>query len=131
MIAGLLPPRARARSSSAGADITTGNRAETKAAALQIQMYLPGPDVVAQPAERVRDIISEAPVYHGLVKQSDAPRVRGAQTLERVGTLPNLIDISPCLDPSAWRPLSAPVLGRSSRAAHSSSPARWRSVRSS
>ena len=83
MIAGLLGPT-EGTIRFQGADITARNRAETKAAALQIQMIFQDPMSSLNPRMRVRDIISEAPIYHGIVKQSQA-RQFVAETLERVG----------------------------------------------
>ncbi len=83
MIAGLLPAT-EGRILFQGADITTRNRAETKAAALQIQMIFQDPMSSLNPRMRVREIIAEAPVYHGIIKQSQA-REFVADTLERVG----------------------------------------------
>ena len=83
MIAGLLSPT-EGTIRFQGADITTRNRAETKAAALQIQMIFQDPMSSLNPRMRVRDIIAEAPIYHGIIKQSQA-RQFVAETLERVG----------------------------------------------
>ena len=83
MIAGLLTPT-EGKIRFQGADITTRSRAETKAAALQIQMIFQDPMSSLNPRMRVRDIIVEAPVYHGLIKPSQA-RQFVAEMLERVG----------------------------------------------
>ncbi|MGP9789115.1 ABC transporter ATP-binding protein [Roseinatronobacter sp. NSM] len=93
MIAGLLPPT-DGTIRFEGADITTRNRAETTAAALQIQMIFQDPMSSLNPRMRVRDIISEAPVYHGIIKQAQA-RDFVAQMLERVGLEPTAGDRYP------------------------------------
>ncbi|MBR3370516.1 MAG: ATP-binding cassette domain-containing protein [Rhodobacteraceae bacterium] len=93
MIAGLLPPT-DGTIRFEGADITTRNRAETTAAALQIQMIFQDPMSSLNPRMRVRDIISEAPVYHGIITQAQA-REFVAQMLERVGLEPTAGDRYP------------------------------------
>lgn len=83
MIAGLLPAT-EGRILFQSSDITTRNRAATKAAALQIQMIFQDPMSSLNPRMRVREIIAEAPVYHGIIKKSQT-REFVADILERVG----------------------------------------------
>lgn len=86
MIAGLLPPT-EGQIRFDGRDIAAGR--DAKAAALQIQMIFQDPMSSLNPRMRIREIVAEAPVYHGLVRRADA----GAfvdDILRRVGLDPSV-----------------------------------------
>ena len=87
MIAGLIPPSDGVIRYD-GKDITRRSRAESRAAALQIQMIFQDPMSSLNPRTRVRDIIAEAPLFHGLIRASEVPGFVDA-TLERVGLDPS------------------------------------------
>ena len=70
MVAGILEPSSgtiRYR----GKDATAMSVQEGKHAALKIQMIFQDPFASLNPRMRVRDIVGEAPVVHGLVKEKD------------------------------------------------------------
>jgi len=52
-------------------DVSTMSSAEAKDWALQVQMIFQDPMSSLNPRLRVRDIVGEAPVFHGLVKSSE------------------------------------------------------------
>ena len=63
--------------------------AEARAATLAVQMIFQDPFASLNPRLRVRDIIGEAPVYHGLVDRDGVDRYV-ADTMRRVGLDPSL-----------------------------------------
>ena len=92
MIAGLLPP-SDGTVLFRGSDIHAPGRS-AKSAALQVQMIFQDPMSSLNPRKRIRDIIAEAPVYHGLVSR----RKSGAfvdDMLRRVGLDPSVRDRYP------------------------------------
>ena len=54
-----------------GRNTKTFSAAETKEAALKVQMIFQDPFASLNPRLRVRDIVGEAPLYHGIVTQSE------------------------------------------------------------
>src|SRR5699024_7572072 len=92
MIAGLLSPT-EGRIQFDGSDIAGGQR-RSKAAALQIQMIFQDPMSSLNPRMRIRDIICEAPLYHGLIKRSEADGFV-SEILGRVGLDPSVRDRYP------------------------------------
>ena len=72
-----------------GRDTNSLHGAEARAATLAIQMIFQDPFASLNPRLRVRDIIGEAPLYHGLVNRENLePYV--ADTMRRVGLDPSL-----------------------------------------
>lgn len=86
MIAGLLPPT-EGQIRFDGRDIAAGR--DAKAAALQIQMIFQDPMSSLNPRMRIREIVAEAPVYHGLVRRADAGTFVD-DILRRVGLDPSV-----------------------------------------
>jgi len=72
-----------------GRDTTALHGAEARAATLAIQMIFQDPFASLNPRLRVRDIIGEAPLYHGLVERDALDRYV-ADTMRRVGLDPSL-----------------------------------------
>jgi oligopeptide/dipeptide ABC transporter ATP-binding protein len=93
MIAGLIPP-SEGTIRFEGVDVTRRSRAEAKAAALQIQMIFQDPMSSLNPRMRIRDIIAEAPLFHGLIRSKEA-KAFVDETLERVGLDPSVRDRYP------------------------------------
>ena len=91
MIAGLLTPT-EGQISFDGQDIATARSA--RAAALQIQMIFQDPMSSLNPRMRIREIVAEAPLYHGLVRRGDAGDFVD-DILRRVGLDPSVRDRYP------------------------------------
>jgi peptide/nickel transport system ATP-binding protein len=72
MLAGVLPPSA-GRVLFDGIDLTRRDTREKRLASLGIQMIFQDPFASMNPRYRVRDIIAEAPIYHGIVSRREAP----------------------------------------------------------
>jgi peptide/nickel transport system ATP-binding protein len=70
MVAGILEPTA-GRVVYRGDDVSTLAAAEAKTAALKIQMIFQDPFASLNPRMRVRDILGEAPLVHGIVARGD------------------------------------------------------------
>jgi len=68
MLAGFLKPTEGAIEFD-GNDVTNLNRADAKEIALRIQMIFQDPHASLNPRKRIRDIIGEAPLVHGLIKK--------------------------------------------------------------
>lgn len=86
MIAGILPPTA-GDVIYKGQVISGMSQEDAAKAALQIQMIFQDPFASLNPRMRVLDIIGEAPVAHGMVKQSDLHEYV-SDVMERVGLDP-------------------------------------------
>ena len=86
MIAGILPPTA-GDVVYKGKVISGMSQDEAARAALQIQMIFQDPFASLNPRMRVLDIIGEAPVAHGMVKQSELHEYV-SEVMERVGLDP-------------------------------------------
>tara|TARA_R110002110_G_scaffold36071_24_gene120891 strand:- start:3788 stop:4792 length:1005 start_codon:yes stop_codon:yes gene_type:complete len=86
MIAGILP-RSEGDILFNGQSITDMNDADTRNAALKIQMIFQDPFASLNPRMRVEDIISEAPVVHGIVNKKDKADY-AAEVMLRVGLDP-------------------------------------------
>lgn len=86
MIAGILPPTS-GDIVYKGAALTAMSPEEAKRAALQIQMIFQDPFASLNPRMRVLDIIGEAPVAHGMAKQSELHEYV-SEVMERVGLDP-------------------------------------------
>jgi peptide/nickel transport system ATP-binding protein len=93
MIAGLVAPT-EGEILFRGRDITARSRDTAREAALRIQMIFQDPMSSLNPRMRVRDIVAEAPVYHGLIRRSEA-RAFVAETLRRVGLDPTIAERYP------------------------------------
>ena len=87
IVAGILPPSA-GTVLYRGRDVARLSGAEARAVALAIQMIFQDPFASLNPRMCVRDIIGEAPVYHGLVKRADLDRYVD-ETMRRVGLDPS------------------------------------------
>ena len=72
-----------------GRDTSSLHGAEARAATLAIQMIFQDPFASLNPRLRVRDIIGEAPLYHGLVERDGLDRYV-TDTMRRVGLDPSL-----------------------------------------
>jgi peptide/nickel transport system ATP-binding protein len=70
MVAGILEPTA-GQVFYRGGDVSTLAAAEARAAALKIQMIFQDPFASLNPRMRVRDILGEAPLVHGIVGRGD------------------------------------------------------------
>lgn len=92
MIAGLLPPTEGVIEFD-GTDIARAGRS-AKSAALQIQMIFQDPMSSLNPRMRIKDIIAEAPLYHGQIKRSEASQFVD-DMLRRVGLDPSVRDRYP------------------------------------
>jgi len=86
MIAGILPPTS-GDIVYKGVSLTAMSPEEAKRAALQIQMIFQDPFASLNPRMRVLDIIGEAPVAHGMAKQSELHEYV-SEVMERVGLDP-------------------------------------------
>jgi ABC-type oligopeptide transport system ATPase subunit len=93
MIAGLLAPT-EGEILFRGRDVTARSRHTAREAALRIQMIFQDPMSSLNPRMRVRDIVAEAPLYHGLIRRSEA-RAFVAETLRRVGLDPTIAERYP------------------------------------
>ncbi|HEX6979912.1 MAG TPA: ABC transporter ATP-binding protein [Alphaproteobacteria bacterium] len=87
IVAGILPPSA-GMVLYRGRDVARLSGAEARAVALAVQMIFQDPFASLNPRLRVRDIIGEAPVYHGLVKRADLDRYVD-EMMRRVGLDPS------------------------------------------
>ncbi len=70
MVAGILPPT-EGKILFKGADVAGMDAADSKTAALQIQMIFQDPFASLNPRMRVQDIIGEAPIIHGIIKRAE------------------------------------------------------------
>jgi len=70
MVAGILKPSA-GRIHFRGRDLTTLSSADAKQAALKVQMIFQDPFASLNPRMRVRDIVGEAPLVHGVVSAEE------------------------------------------------------------
>ena len=70
MVAGILPPT-EGKILFKGADVAGMDAADSKTAALQIQMIFQDPFASLNPRMRVQDIIGEAPTIHGIIKRAE------------------------------------------------------------
>jgi oligopeptide/dipeptide ABC transporter ATP-binding protein len=86
MVAGILEP-SDGQILYRGRDFSTLAGDEARAAALAVQMIFQDPFASLNPRMRVKDIIGEAPRYHGLVGRADADRYVD-DTMRRVGLDP-------------------------------------------
>ena len=86
IVAGILEP-SEGTSYYRGRDVATLSGAEAKAAALAVQMIFQDPFASLNPRFRVRDIIGEAPRYHGLVDAAGYEAYVD-ETMRRVGLDP-------------------------------------------
>ncbi|MGB3500630.1 MAG: ABC transporter ATP-binding protein [Mesorhizobium sp.] len=83
IVAGINPPTAGSVSF-AGKDLATMPASERLSANLAVQMVFQDPMASLNPRLRVLDILTEAPVHHGIVARRDAQAL-AAQMLQRVG----------------------------------------------
>jgi oligopeptide/dipeptide ABC transporter ATP-binding protein len=86
MVAGILEP-SDGQILYRGRDFSTLAGGEARAAALAVQMIFQDPFASLNPRMRVKDIIGEAPRYHGLVGRAEADRYVD-DTMRRVGLDP-------------------------------------------
>jgi peptide/nickel transport system ATP-binding protein len=86
MVAGILEP-SEGQILYRGRDLSTLSGDEARAAALAVQMIFQDPFASLNPRMRVKDIIGEAPRYHGLVGRAEAERYVD-DTMRRVGLDP-------------------------------------------
>ncbi|MBW8054831.1 MAG: ATP-binding cassette domain-containing protein [Nitrospira sp.] len=70
MVAGILPPT-EGKILFKGTDVAGMDDADSKTAALQIQMIFQDPFASLNPRMRVQDIIGEAPTIHGIIKRAE------------------------------------------------------------
>jgi peptide/nickel transport system ATP-binding protein len=87
IVAGILEPSAGTMTYRGG-DVTTLEPAEAKAVALKIQMIFQDPFASLNPRMRVRDIVGEAPVVHGIVERGEIEDYLD-DVLRRCGLDPN------------------------------------------
>lgn len=87
MVAGILPPSGGVVRWN-GHDASKLTAGERRAAKLGVQMIFQDPMASLNPRKRAGDIISEAPVYHGLVPKADRAALV-AEALKRVGLDPS------------------------------------------
>jgi peptide/nickel transport system ATP-binding protein len=87
IVAGILEPSA-GQMTYRGDDVTTLEPAEAKAVALKIQMIFQDPFASLNPRMRVRDIVGEAPVVHGIVERGEIEDYLD-DVLRRCGLDPN------------------------------------------
>lgn len=83
LITGLIQP-SRGSITLSGRNLTELSAAERQRAQLKVQMIFQDPQASLNPRMRVRDIIGEAPRFHGLCSSADLADYVSAQ-LERVG----------------------------------------------
>jgi peptide/nickel transport system ATP-binding protein len=86
MVAGIMDP-SDGQVFYRGRDVATLSGREATAAALAVQMIFQDPFASLNPRMRVRDIVGEAPVYHGLVPRADID-AHVDDTMRRVGLDP-------------------------------------------
>jgi peptide/nickel transport system ATP-binding protein len=86
MVAGILPP-SEGQILYRGRDLASLSGDDARAAALAVQMIFQDPFASLNPRMRVKDIIGEAPRYHGLVGRAEADRYVD-ETMRRVGLDP-------------------------------------------
>jgi len=86
VVAGIHPPSA-GRFRYRGKTFEEMNAAERRQATLEVQMIFQDPMSSLNPRLRVRDIVGEAPVYHGLASKAEMGG-HVAEVLERVGLDP-------------------------------------------
>jgi peptide/nickel transport system ATP-binding protein len=86
MVAGIIEP-SDGQILYRGRDLATLSGDETRAAALAVQMIFQDPFASLNPRMRVKDIIGEAPRYHGLVSRGEVERYVD-DTMRRVGLDP-------------------------------------------
>ncbi|MGB6118085.1 MAG: oligopeptide/dipeptide ABC transporter ATP-binding protein [Mesorhizobium sp.] len=89
IVAGINPPTAGSVSF-AGKDLATMPASERLSANLAVQMVFQDPMASLNPRLRVLDILTEAPVHHGIVARRDAQAL-AAQMLRRVGLDPSMM----------------------------------------
>ncbi|CAN7773022.1 ATP-binding cassette domain-containing protein [Caballeronia sp. LjRoot34] len=77
-----------------GQDRATMSLAALRAARLAIQMIFQDPYSSLNPRRRIRDIVGEAPLVHGMIERSDLDAYVAAQ-LKRAGLDPSLADRYP------------------------------------
>ncbi|CAN7747274.1 ABC transporter ATP-binding protein [Caballeronia sp. LjRoot31] len=77
-----------------GQDRATMSPAALRAARLAIQMIFQDPYSSLNPRRRIRDIVGEAPLVHGMIERSDLDAYVAAQ-LKRAGLDPSLADRYP------------------------------------
>ncbi|MFQ5755229.1 MAG: ABC transporter ATP-binding protein [Acidiferrobacterales bacterium] len=70
MVAGILPPT-EGKILFKETDVSGMDDADSKTAALQIQMIFQDPFASLNPRMRVQDIIGEAPIIHGIIKRAE------------------------------------------------------------
>jgi peptide/nickel transport system ATP-binding protein len=87
MVAGILEPTA-GQVLYRGSDVSTLAAAEARTAALKIQMIFQDPFASLNPRMRVRDILGEAPLVHGIVARGDFDDFLD-ETLRRCGLDPS------------------------------------------
>jgi peptide/nickel transport system ATP-binding protein len=83
MVAGIMKPTA-GQVLYRGRDVSSLSGSEARAAALAVQMIFQDPFASLNPRMRVKDIIGEAPLYHGLVRRAELDRYVD-ETMRRVG----------------------------------------------
>jgi peptide/nickel transport system ATP-binding protein len=86
VVAGILPPSG-GEVLYRGRNVATLTGAEARAAALAVQMIFQDPFASLNPRMRVKDIIGEAPLYHGLTTRAALDRYVD-DTMRRVGLDP-------------------------------------------
>jgi peptide/nickel transport system ATP-binding protein len=86
MVAGIMDP-SDGQVFYRGRDVATLSGREATATALAVQMIFQDPFASLNPRMRVRDIVGEAPVYHGLVSRADID-AHVDDTMRRVGLDP-------------------------------------------
>ncbi len=78
-----------------GRDITSLSQREMRPLRREIQMVYQDPFGSLNPRMKVRDIVGEPLVVHGLAKDRKAYRMRVAELIERVGLLPDMAERYP------------------------------------
>ena len=86
MVAGIMTP-SEGRILYRGRDLTALPPTEAKATALAVQMIFQDPFASLNPRMRVKDIIGEAPLYHGMTRRAELERYVD-ETMRRVGLDP-------------------------------------------
>ena len=89
IVAGINPPTA-GTVTFAGKDVATMSSPERLKANLAVQMVFQDPMASLNPRLRVLDILTEAPIYHGIIARRDARKLAG-DMLERVGLDPSMM----------------------------------------
>jgi peptide/nickel transport system ATP-binding protein len=93
MVAGLIRP-SEGKVAYRGADLSAARTREERLRALRVQMIFQDPYASLNPRMKVRDIIGEAPMVHGLVGREDAAE-RVASTMRRCGLDPAFMERYP------------------------------------